>query len=813
MFDALREAGHINAKIVTRLLEVRVSLSDDPIWICNVCGRRHLHHSAGTCTNCLSELQVEPDTTCGAIWHSNHLANAAAEGRVPIRIHCEELTAQTDNQLERQRHFRGMIVNLEGQDRDFIRHVDEIDVLSVTTTMEVGVDIGNLQAVMLANMPPMRFNYQQRVGRAGRRGQAFAAVLTLCRGRSHDEHYFSNPERITGDPPPVPFLTMNQDAIVKRLLAKECLRTAFRDIGLRWWNCPESPPDSHGEFGFASDWPRHRPQINNWLSSHTEGIAHVVQNLVNDSPEEYINWMQNDLIGRIDHVVNHPEISGDGLAERLAEGSILPMFGMPSRTRVLYHRLSQEREFSISRDLELAVTEFAPGAQKTKDKAVHTSIGFTSPLFRRNLRWTVSSDNPLPLRLWLQKCRTCGYTATNVNEQSSVHCPNCNQEMDDERSFTEYQIATPAAFRTNLSRGGDARDDADIRFGIPSALAETSPHLVNDSPEGSNFVTSLSDDGRVWRINDNSGNLFEGSAVTTPPPPPPPPSHVWVPTLEHQWVDTRFRDPAGQLERVALAAGKTTEILRIHPASVHQGLDLDPVHSHRAVRAAVISSAFMLQRVLADNFDIDPDEIEVANISTCTLANQLKVGEIVLSDRLPNGAGFVREAHNNLLNFLRELCRPTRQGSYAEFFQRPDHLGCDSSCYDCLKVYRNMTYHGLLDWRLALSYLRILLNSNYCAGLDGDFSLPELTGWVDMARQVRDNFVSYFNYQPQEWGMLPGFVAGRQRYMVIHPLWNTNRPEGILRDAVSSAGGNVTAFLDTFNLLRRPGWYRTQMLR
>lgn len=383
--------------------------------------------------------------------------------------------------------------------------------------------------------------------------------------------------------------------------------------------------------------------------------------------------------------------------------------------------------------------------------------------------------------------------------------------MDDEGSFIEYQIATPAAFRTDLSRGGDARDDTDIRFGIPSALAETSPHLVNDSPERSNFVTSLSDDGRVWRINDNSGNLFEGSEGVTPPPPPP--SEVWVPTLEHQWVDTRFRDPAGPVERVALAAGKTTEILRIHPASVPPGLNLDPVHSHRAVRAAVISSAFMLQRVLADNFDIDPDEIEVANISTRTLSNQLKVGEIVLSDRLPNGAGFVREAHNNLLDILRELCHPSRQGSYAEFLQRAEHLACDSSCYDCLKVYRNMTYHGLLDWRLALSYLRILLDNNYRAGLDGDFSSPELTGWLNTALTVRDNFLSYFRYQPETWGILPGFTAGGDRYIVIHPLWDNNRPEGILRDAVSAAGGNIAGFLDTFNLLRRPGWYRAQMLR
>ena len=78
----------------------------------------------------------------------------------------------------RQREFRGIRLQ---QDRNHELEPHGIEMLSVTTTMEVGIDIGPLEAVLQANMPPQRFNYQQRVGRAGRRGQAFSFVVTLCR--------------------------------------------------------------------------------------------------------------------------------------------------------------------------------------------------------------------------------------------------------------------------------------------------------------------------------------------------------------------------------------------------------------------------------------------------------------------------------------------------------------------------------------------------------------------------------------------------------------------------------------------------------
>ncbi|MGB2789001.1 MAG: helicase-related protein, partial [Dokdonella sp.] len=118
-----------------------------------------------------------------------------------FRMNSEELTGQTDRieRPRRQRRFQEVFLN------DEIRPVQGVDLLSVTTTMEAGVDIGGLNAVMMANMPPRRFNYQQRVGRAGRRGAGVSLAVTFCRGRSHDDFYYIRPEKMTGDPPPPPY--------------------------------------------------------------------------------------------------------------------------------------------------------------------------------------------------------------------------------------------------------------------------------------------------------------------------------------------------------------------------------------------------------------------------------------------------------------------------------------------------------------------------------------------------------------------------------------------------------------------------------
>ena len=145
-------------------------------WVCPVCRYRHLHPSGGVCTDCLADL---PEKSLALDPAEDYYAYLATEAGDPFRLHAEELTGQTDRSeaQARQARFQGVFL-----DRGEQPLVDEIDLLSVTTTMEVGVDIGSLRTVLMANMPPLRFNYQQRVGRAGRRGEPVAAALTIAVG-------------------------------------------------------------------------------------------------------------------------------------------------------------------------------------------------------------------------------------------------------------------------------------------------------------------------------------------------------------------------------------------------------------------------------------------------------------------------------------------------------------------------------------------------------------------------------------------------------------------------------------------------------
>jgi Lhr-like helicase len=876
IFNTLSDSRllNVNTGIIIEDLFIKVALETDSVWISATGSRPHLHLSGGICTFSLSQLNTHPTTICNEIWQKNYLSyNAITHQRPPIRLHCEELTGQTHDQFERQRHFRSIILPGEGN-----KQVNTIDLLSVTTTLEVGVDIGALQAVMLGNMPPQRFNYQQRVGRAGRRGQAYSIILTFCRGRSHDEFYFSNPHKITGDAPPTPFLTMGQERIFKRLLAKEIFRRAFLTISVNLSN-NEEHSSVHGQFGSTANWSTYRPLLINWINNNGQQVADVVDTLI--TPElitlrdTFVNWAcntanNNGLIAKTDNIINNEEIATTDVSEKLAEGGILPMFGMPTTVKDFYHGIDKNLEpISIDRPQAMAIYEFAPGAQKTKDKAIHVAIGFTNNIIKTRIGGIevvtsagASNNLPFSMNRWFIRCRSCGMFKTYSEEEKIAHeasnylavCPNCGESNLEKYNGPE-KLKTPRAYRSNLSLGTDLKDDSEILLSRPPIFAENVEDDSNPNVPTTvrNAVLLITDKDVTWRVNTNSDNFFIGCLASTvnsfPISPPARFSHQWISqsVIDENQVNPFNENgysyqiyPTAACERIALATNKNTEIFRIAPSAVPLDLNLSMFSMDfesaslkaqaNGVRSGYYSAAFLFQRILADKLDVDPTEIEIADIVKKELVEnsiiKRYVAEIILTDELANGSGFVRYLYNNFEQILNEAFTPGDPMSYFGTIRSDEHRRmCKDACYDCLKVYRNMNYHSLLDWRLGLSMMRVLHNSNYVCGADGNFDeYLELKGWIEHATQLRNNFAASFGMASDSIQGLPilrWHAREKNVIMMVHPFWDLRdmrAPNWIaeikneLEEYVQSRNGKLS-IVDTFNLHRRPGWCYEKLVR
>ncbi|MDB5284396.1 MAG: ATP-dependent helicase DbpA, partial [Bacteroidota bacterium] len=852
VFSALTSLGVLNnLGVVIPELYIKVAAPGDPVWISPRGRRPHLHRAAGVSTiySDTTLLPQQPSTTCDTYWRGNYLSfHAAIEKRKPIRLHCEELTGQTDDQFERQRHFRNIFLKNDGQPL-----AKTIDLLSVTTTLEVGVDIGSLQAVMLANMPPQRFNYQQRVGRAGRRGQAYSSILTFCRGRSHDEFYFNNPHKITGDPPPPPFLANDQLRIVKRILAKSVLQQAFESLGL---DRADKGANVHGEFGETYRWSEYQFDIARWLERNGRKAEEAITalNLPSGVDRAAIkNWIiqvdeADSLYSKMNAIINNNEINAEDISQKLAEGGLLPMFGMPTSNRNLYHEIVYNgREHavkSIDRNTDLAIYEFAPGSQKTKDKAIHTSIGFTNNFIVRKRgrgQKVIVDGSPFYNERWMVRCKSCGYVdASNLTKPEISACPECAKLLNSPENI--FQIKSPVAYRTNLSAGTDSKENVELILSRPPVLTTSSSDSGELSNTGGNYKATLRDKDVSWKVNTNNDRFFEGALVGTGNVFPFNRSQ-WFNFLG-QWVQRgienynesgyvfHIQNPPEQYEPIALASHKNTEILRIRPLNISPAINLNMFDqlgslSYAGVRSGFYSAAFLLQRVLADKLDIDPTEIEIADIRKIRTQNGVETAEIILTDGLPNGSGFVRHLFNNMDSIIRECITQQVDDSYLANIHSDSHRDtCKDACYDCLKAFRNMNYHGLLDWRLGIALLRTLVNPNYVAGIDGQFnSFIELQGWAQDAGKLRDSFAESFDFDVLPGFDLPAVLVSKSKnfYVIItHPFWNCriNSANGHLSiptgtwlaqkieevSAEAQRNGGEIRFIDTFNLQRRPGW-------
>ena len=157
----------------------------------------------------------------------------------PFSIITEEHTAQVNNRdtysgevfskaEKYELEFQDVLLNQDGDES--LGRDQPVDLLSCTTTMEVGIDIGGLTAVALRTVPPRPDNYQQRSGRAGRRGSTLSTIVTYANNSPHEQHYFLNPNEIIGAPPTDPHIQIDNIRLSDRHINAMIFQIYFTDV-------------------------------------------------------------------------------------------------------------------------------------------------------------------------------------------------------------------------------------------------------------------------------------------------------------------------------------------------------------------------------------------------------------------------------------------------------------------------------------------------------------------------------------------------------------------------------------------------------
>lgn len=758
-------------------------------WRCRQCRSKHLHASAGACVSCGEGLFAVDD---GAALDSDYYRWLATEAGGVYRLHCEELTGQTDPLVAqaRQAQFQNVFLD-EGE----VARVDGIDVLSVTTTMEAGVDIGALKGVVMANMPPQRFNYQQRVGRAGRRAEHLAVALTVCRGaRSHDEHYFAHPEAITGDKPPQPFLDMSSRPILLRAYAASILTAAFRsaEASLVGFDGGRSV---HGQFGTVDEWRtdrRVRAFVVSWLQSEAETLEGAASAMlratgVHESVESLVRWARDELPGLIDSSVSSARATE--LSEALAQGGALPMFGFPTQVKVLYTRYPGRATVdTLDRDADIAVAEFAPGSEIVKDKAIHTAVGVVDFIQHKDGSWSEGSD-PLGQPVDAGICRAC--MAITLEQRTS--CQVCGAG---EAHFNRVPLVEPIAYRTSFrSRDYEQLSDPTSRASQPK-LSFPAGALATPIQNATLRVANA----EVVVVNDNNGHLYRFAPAVS----------VWngetrpaAGLLEvGMLADDETRRRAGIFEQatgtgerspVAISARRRTDVLTVRVAQMPHGLRIDP--RTPAGRGAWASLGFLLQGAAVRWLDIGSDEIEIGVNAISRQDNGLVEAELFVADSLENGAGYATRLAAGFDELL------DRADVFGVQLRTHGHTPCDSSCYQCLRDYSNRSWHPLLDWRLATDLLDVVRGREL-----------EVDRHAERDMKVVSAFARDFGleYPPHDG---PPVVRTRQGHAMafMHPFEDLDSDLG--RSFGIRAENPGVHLETTFDLLRMPGALMAKILR
>ncbi|MDC3309519.1 DEAD/DEAH box helicase [bacterium] len=726
------------------------TVDDHPLYRCKTCGTRSQIDVGGKCTafRCEGETEEISIQERQRIYQSNHYVNRYFD--------------QPQSGIARE-HSAAIGVDERTAIEDKFRN-GEINLLSCTTTMEMGVDLGDLEAVFCRNVPPGIANYQQRAGRAGRRAQVAPIALTLARKSRYDQSQFGDFKAYLDAVPAPPYLSLDNPSFFRRhqvsrvlagwlehklaghrksgaprlndILGFSLTRQAVDALKEDYdsWRASNEGKEHHQiaakmvslldpaslrVIGFTGEkLESHARQIIfDWINQLAARWEQMNDDLMQTKALLADDDLDNSELGRLSGRMKGKSFEMEKyldrfLVDNLSRSAVIPTYSFPVHSihlTIINSRGNdgeQENTLQLDRDAAMAIGEYAPGAEVVAGGRIWTSAGISR-------RGVASHGEAYIARRWHRVCPACSHPdVRNDLDDFEDSCPQCGIQIKERKR----QFIEPLGFITSYSdRFGRDPGSSRVRVKkIDEARLITRPALEDYKPSDltdvlSFFAPAIARDGEVAgkMLVINRGPTGNG--------------YFWCRKCEHSepaplgamfsngGIERKHRNPRTGDPCPATTLSQPTDLGHSFETDI-RAIRIDhlvPAFSGTAKEQDKRRQGFLrtlseaLRIAAAELLGTDPRDIR----ASFEFHDRRPV--IILSDSVPGGAGYCRR----LIDESRFSAKNLFQQAY-NILDCPRGDACETSCSACLNEFANQQYWDDFDRNPCLYWIASLLLSS-----------------------------------------------------------------------------------------------------
>lgn len=680
---------------------------------CDRCGRISALGKIGFCSQieCPGKLHQLDEQDILNRFGMNHYRLRYFLPPLPLRV--EEHTAQLTNDLGKEYQKKFMS--------------GEVNVLSSSTTFEMGIDVGQLKCVLLRNVPPTTSSYIQRAGRAGRRKDGVSASITYCRNVPHDQYHFQDPQQMIKGTVPPPYINISNVPLAQRHCNSALLGYFLRDMAGD--ENPDVDPDKlesitleqffrttyNGRciFEMFSTWcgdSENATRIGEWLKQiipkecgldGETALACCLESLCGEGTSVLKDYVSAPL-DRFDEQIQemHKELSNSTAARRtavalsltsleklrgqfldqllidfLSSCSWLPGYAFPQDVvKLLVRQPEHNAQMRLERDREIGITEYAPGSEIVANRLLFKSGGI----------WLKSRE---PEIRWYARCPECRTIETRLAIESPPDfCKSCGEKL--RGKFAARQYIKPDGFTTlqaekprmpGMNRKRPARVSEVF---LLEGTNEFTPHSIKGIKFG------IKEHGKLFRANSN--HQYSGFYICRKC------GRSLQEVLTKKGGGGVHDSPwgskcSGTGLKVDLAHEIVTDILQLR----FQDCSPKPPPINDRVFWQSFLSAFI--NGACDALGIARNDLDGTYHGW---SEESYIGELVIYDRVPGGAGHISRIVNQLDIVLASTLSRVRDCQCSDL---------KSSCYACLRSYTNQFYWDQLQREPVIKWLSAVI--------------------------------------------------------------------------------------------------------